>query len=143
MITYTHTYNNEPTARSYYTAQLLNPTKLFRKSEQIHDVVQHIKDSNYDLIIVVWEHLEIPKMIHGLIGIQPDWEQHAKKVYKQLGKKYKQKNKHTLKVKNIIVKYCCNDLTKENEKVRGECSSPLKDVSFSLVWDINYNLKSP
>jgi len=142
--TYTHMEHNEPTSRAFYTTQLLETTPmLYEKSDDIKQLVENIKKSKAKNIIVFWEHNLVCHIMHQLIGLKPDWEDTAKKIYKKLGKKYKLMDKVMVNLADLNeIKYCSDEFLKENMEVRDYYIKPSDDISYSLVWDIDYGNKS-
>jgi hypothetical protein len=140
--TYTHPFKDEPTSRSYYTSQLLQHQVLYEKSDDIHHLVDNIKNSKANIIIIFWEHCEIPKVIHELIDIKIDWDHTSKKIYKRLNKKYKLVEKKTVSLKDLKdIKYCADGFIKENIDTRDYYIKPNESIGYALVWDINYDKK--
>lgn len=142
--TYTHILNNEPTSRSYYTAQLLTPEYLYDKSDDVEHLVNNIKQSASNIIIVCWEHTKIPKIIDRLISVKPDWDKTTKKIHGQLGKDtYEIKGEQKIDLKDITIKYCSDsiDILYENLHARDYYIKPKEDVGYSLIWDIDYDEK--
>jgi hypothetical protein len=141
--TYTHLSKDEPTSRSYYTSQLLHHSVLYDKSDDIHQLVHNIKNSQANNIIVCWEHCEMSRIMHELIDIKPDYDHNAKKIFKQLDKKFKLKDITTIRLKDVKhLKYCSNEFLKQNTDTRDYYIKPDEDVSYALVWDINYDDKT-
>jgi hypothetical protein len=140
--TYTHVYKNEPTSRAYYTSQLLANQVLYPKSDDFEQLVENIKKSTANIIVVCWEHCLISKIINLLIGKHPDWDHYTQKIGKQLGKKYKVKETQKIALKDIsTIKYCADVFLKQNKGVRDYYIKPKQDVSYSLIWDVDYDKK--
>ena len=139
--TYTHTYEDVPTSRAYYTSQLLANHVLYPKDDDLEQLVDNIKKSTAKNIIVCWEHSLISKIINLLIGQHPDWDHYAHKIGKQLGKKYKLKDTQNVILKKIPIRYCADIFLKENLGSRKYYNKPKQDVSYSLVWDVDYDKK--
>lgn len=133
--TYTHTVDNEPTSRSFYTCQFLDKTNivLYHKSADFHELVENIKASKAKTIIVVWEHLQIPKIIKLLIGKRINYEKTCKKIWKRMPKKTSEK------ISLLNVTYCAESMIKKNKQVRDYYISFEDDLEYSLVWDIAFD----
>jgi len=140
--TYTHTYKNEPTSRAYYTSQLLLHHTLYEKSDDINELVENVKKSICKNIIICWEHEELCIIMNNLIGIKPTWSYVAKKMYNELGKKFKVKDKVKIELKDVEhLKYCASDFIKQNTKTRDYYTKPDEEIEYALVWDIDYEKK--
>jgi hypothetical protein len=140
--TYTHTVDDKPTARSFYTAQLIEKKVLYPKSSDIDQLIENIKKSEAKIIIVCWEHKEQINIMKKLIDVDVDWNKIADKIYKKLGKKYTLKSKQTIELKDITMTYCSEHYIEHNTKVRDYIIKPKDDISYGLVWDIDFDNKS-
>lgn len=141
--TYTNPENGVPTSRSYYTAQLLDNIILYDQSEDIKLLVENIKKSKAKNIIVIWSHYFIELIIEQLIGLKPDWEKWAKKIYKQLDKKYTLLAEEKIELCDVkFIKYSASAYLRENRKAREYYDKPKNDISYAIMFDVDYNNKT-
>lgn len=144
--TYTHLDHNEPTSRSYYTVQNLISSKrcknlvLYNKSYDIYELTNNIKSASkiYKNIVICWEHKQIPIIVQNLLKLNetPDYDTYVDKF----------NNKSNLKEKQIVknvdnIKLCAKFISSDNHKVKTENINDKDDMSYALVWDINFSSK--
>lgn len=160
--TYTHNVKGTPTSRSYYTCQLLkNKVTVYDDSDEIDKLVNNIKKSANNNIVIVWKHKLIPDIINKLTANDKK-SNGLKKIINKLKKKEKKidydeiasninknlKNYDLLGTKKINVneltqiKYCSDNVLQNNQKVRKEYIKNDDDIEYSLVWDINLESKT-
>jgi hypothetical protein len=142
--TYTHTINDEPTSRSYYTTQLLKPASriLYDKSDDLKKLIANVQRSEAPIIVIVWEHLKIPEMIHHLLRTKklPNYEKTTKQIWKKLGgKQYPlvQKYQKSLPTTADPIEYCSPEFTAENTDVRNYYIKAPDNIAYSIVWDLD------
>jgi hypothetical protein len=141
--TYTHTFNDKPTSRSFFTTLLLQNKILYDKSSDIDQLVNNIKASKSNTIIICWEHLQIPIIIHKLIGISPDYNKISKTIYNNLSKNIKMIEEQKITYGDINnVSVCSHDYLEQNMRYCGNNIKKKRNVKYSLVWDLNLNNNS-
>lgn len=151
--TYTHDKGIGPVSRSYYTVLPLMSTEkcqhviLYKKSDDINELVANIKSSISKFIVVCWEHLQIPNIVKKLLNLNKEETPNYNKICKRL--KYKFKNNKIEEMERIKIKpkifkkikkitRCNYHLTNDNNKIKNEFIK--NDIPYSLIWDIeSYN----
>jgi len=139
--TYTHIINTEPTARSYYTGQLLsNRNTACDTSDEIDKLVQLVTADPSEIIIICWIHTRISDIINALIGISIDFDTICSNIYNNLPDE-----KTTVKIKLdqiSAIQYCANNFLSDNLQGRDYDIKKKKDIEYALVFDIDYINKS-
>lgn len=157
---YTHDKGIGPVCRSYYTAlPLMSHEKseqfiLYKRSSDIDKLIENIKNSKSKNIVIIWEHLQIPLILQGLLNLEKDKVPNYKEICKNIKKSLKnskcQDCKDTLSIKETIkikpkinkkiknITRCNYHFQQDNNKV---CDEFIKnDIPYSLVWDVKlYN----
>lgn len=142
--TYTNTIKGQPTSRSYYTSQLLNnKISVYNKSSDINTLINNVKKSTNNNIIICWKHDKIPDIIDKLIGKQKiNYKNVISDIQKNLNN-YKLIGTKKINTNDLIqIKYCSDNFTENNKNVRTNFISNNDDLGYSLVWDININTKT-
>jgi hypothetical protein len=146
--TYTHDKGFGPVSRSYFTAlPLMGSEKcrqavLYKKSGDIQELADNIKSSTAKIIIVFWEHKQIPMIIKQLFDLNETDTPNYNKVCKSLKEGLKNDKFEvidTIKIKPKKVKRivrCNQTLSKDNFKIDKQWIK--NDLAYSLVWDAKF-----
>ena len=106
-------------------------------------MVNNIQQSKATNIIVVWEHLKIPLIIQKLIDVEPNYVKISRKIFANLGDKFKVKSKQRVDPQSVTgIKYCAPEFFKENEQVRHYYIGAKANIKCSLAWEIDLDRKS-
>jgi len=73
----------------------------------------------------------------------PDWDRKAKRIYKQLGKKFRLQSTRKINLKTVrqTIQYCSPEFEKRNKRVRDYTIKPKQGTSYSLVWRVDVAAK--
>ena len=137
--TYTHSENDIPTSRSYYTVGLLNAKRVFyKKSDNINELVKNIKNSKSKYIVVCWEHGEFKNIITKLIGKKINYND----VVEDLKKANSNNMGKTFDVELRDLRYisrCSVEYSFQNEECKFDTEED--DMMFAPVWLLNLDKK--
>jgi hypothetical protein len=132
---HTYTHGDPPVSRSFLTSQLLDADKvLYSKSHDIEELVNNVRTSQYTNIVIIWEHLVIPKIIHLLTGKEVSYDKAVKKCYKKITIKKQRKTTSIVGVPKLT--FCNEIFLEKNKEARDYYINFRDDVAYSLVWDI-------
>lgn len=147
--TYTHPAFKYPTSRSYYTAQLLLHDKnisknsvLYEKSDEIDKLVANVLNSKAEIVVIIWEHVQMTHIFRGLIGVDVNYNDIANDTYLKLGKEFPLKEKKTINLKDLpLIKRSSDTFLGKNLEVCDYHIEPKDDISYGLTWIIDIHEK--
>jgi len=130
--TYTNSKNNIPVSRSYYTVQLLKGTrKFYNTSNDIDKLINGIKKSKSNNILVCWKHSHFETIIKKLTKININ----LKNIIKDLTKINTNNQQNTLQISTseiLNITRCSPEYKTENELCKYDITK--NDIKFSPIF---------